>query len=60
MAEVMPSPPCPSGYLVVTTAIYAAGFGLVTLGARLRGRRGSRGSQGSRDSQVAGVDLARS
>ncbi len=41
----------PVGYLVVTTAIYAAGFGLVTLGARLRARRAGR---------VAGVDLARS
>lgn len=41
----------PFGYLVVTTAIYAAGFGLVTLGAWLRSRRAAR---------PAGVDLARS
>jgi hypothetical protein len=37
------------GYLVTTTLIYAAGFGLVTLGHRLRARRAGR---------VTGVDLA--
>ena len=38
----------PLDYLVVTTAIYAAGFGLVTLGHWLRARRTGR---------VTGVDL---
>jgi hypothetical protein len=38
----------PLDYLLVTTAIYAAGFGLVTLGHWLRGRRTGR---------VTGVDL---
>lgn len=40
----------PWDYLVVTTAVYAAGFGLVTLGTRLRARRRAR---------PVGVDLAR-
>ncbi len=39
----------PLDYLLMTTAIYAAGFGLVTLGARLRVRRAAR---------TAVVDLA--
>lgn len=41
-----------SGYLLVTTAIYAVGFGLVTLGAWLRTRR-TRRTRGA-----TGVDLA--
>ena len=40
----------PLDYLLVTTAVYAAGFGLVTLGSWLRTRRAGR---------VTGVDLAR-
>ena len=41
----------PWGYFTFTTAVYAVGFGLVTLGARLRSRRAGR---------PVGVDLARS
>jgi hypothetical protein len=40
----------PVDYLVVTTAIYAVGFGLVTLGHWLRARRTGR---------VTGIDLDR-
>jgi hypothetical protein len=45
----------PISYLVVSVAIYAAGFGLVAVGRWVRSRRDARRAVGGRGAEVAAV-----
>lgn len=58
-SQAFPSDPeaLPLGYLAVTAGIYLAGFGLVTLGHRLGGRRRAR--RAARPATAVDLDPAR-